>query len=91
MCKWGTTKTVFVKAKGGLRIGDTEFKPKGVDSCIAEIVETLTKAKIYTITSCCGHGKRNGEIILEDGRKLIIIAPQLYDDNHQLITNKKRG
>jgi hypothetical protein len=38
-----------------------------VDKCIASIVESLP-----TVSSCCGHGKRTGRIVLEDGRELEI-------------------
>jgi hypothetical protein len=39
-----------------------------VDFCIADIVAALNAANIRTEASCCGHGKRPGSIILEDGR-----------------------
>lgn len=68
MCKWGMYKTVKL------------CKPKEiskrvyiqVDSCLADLIQALNDAQIYTITSCCGHGKGYGEIILEDGRTLTI-------------------
>lgn len=43
-----------------------------VDRCIYKIVKALNKAGIETVASCCGHGKRNGNIALMDGRELII-------------------
>jgi len=45
---------------------------KGIDSCIADIVEALNAAGIYTSQCCCGHGKGDGFIDLHDGRTLII-------------------
>jgi hypothetical protein len=45
---------------------------KSVDSCIAPIVEALNKAGIYTAGCCCGHGETEGNIILHDGRTLVI-------------------
>lgn len=45
---------------------------KGIDSCIAPIVEALNDAGIYTSQSCCGHGKEDGTIFLHDGRILSI-------------------
>lgn len=43
-----------------------------IDYCIADIVAALNAANIPTIASCCGHLKINGNIVLEDGRELII-------------------
>ena len=43
-----------------------------VDICIADIVAALNAANIRTEASCCGHGKMTGNIILEDGRELMI-------------------
>ena len=45
---------------------------KPVDRCIAPIVKALNDADIYTAGCCCGHGKTDGNIILHDGRILII-------------------
>ena len=43
-----------------------------IDLCIADIVAALNAANIITTASCCGHGKMTGNILLEDGRKIII-------------------
>ena len=43
-----------------------------IDFCIADIVAALNAANIPTIASCCGHGKIDGDIVLSDGRELII-------------------
>lgn len=61
MCERGTTTIVM--------IGE---KPVDVDSCIAPIVATLNAAGIRTRASCCGHGIQPGNIMLDDGRELII-------------------
>jgi hypothetical protein len=45
---------------------------QGIDFCVVGIVSALNAAGIETRASCCGHGKRDGNIILEDGRILII-------------------
>jgi len=45
---------------------------RGVDFCIANIVAALNAANIVTDASCCGHGKMNGNILLEDGRMITI-------------------
>ena len=42
------------------------------DPDIADLVTALNLAEIPTIASCSGHGLRNGNIALEDGRELII-------------------
>ncbi len=44
-----------------------------VDACIAPIVKALNEGGIYTMASCCGHGKMPGSIILADGREIIIV------------------
>jgi hypothetical protein len=41
-----------------------------IDACIAPIVAALQAGGINMQWSCCGHGKRAGEIMLEDGRIL---------------------
>lgn len=46
---------------------------RAIDHCIHKIVAALNAANIETTGSCCGHGKMNGNIILEDGRVLIIL------------------
>ena len=43
-----------------------------IDFCIADIVAALNAANITTSMSCCGHGKQNGAIVLDDGRVLHI-------------------
>ena len=42
----------------------------GIDFCIHDIVAALNASGIKTIASCCGHGKIDGRIDLEDGRIL---------------------
>lgn len=61
MCKWGTN--AFVDISG---------KVVAVDSCIAPLVDALNKGGIATTGSCCGHGKNHGDILLADGRALMI-------------------
>ncbi len=43
-----------------------------VDLCIQPIVQALNDAGLQTLASCCGHGRRPGSIVLEDGRELLI-------------------
>ena len=52
--------------------GAGKWKLCPIDYCIASIVTALQKAGINMRGSCCGHGKRDGEILLQDGRKIII-------------------
>lgn len=69
MCRWGTD----VLMKVGLRQdGKIRKKIIAVDQCIAPIVRALNKSGIETVASCCGHGKHLGDIMLADGRELLI-------------------
>ena len=43
-----------------------------IDYCIHHIIAALNAGGIRTIASCCGHEKMKGNILLEDGRVLII-------------------
>ena len=43
-----------------------------IDYCIHHIVAALNAGGVRTVASCCGHGKMDGNIILEDGRVLLI-------------------
>jgi hypothetical protein len=47
-------------------------KVQSIDWCIHQIVAALNAGGIETVASCCGHGKIDGNIILADGRMLII-------------------
>lgn len=53
-----------------------------VDPCIAPLVQALNDAGIETMASCCGHGRRPGNIALADGRELIIAAN--YDEGRAI-------
>lgn len=46
---------------------------QGIDYCIADIVAALNASNIKTVASCCGHGKIDPTIVLEDGRELRIV------------------
>lgn len=75
MCKWGTSTIVRVKVQAELsHTGEERWADKGIDSCIASIVKALQDAGIDMRGSCCGHGKQDGEIVLSDGRTLVIKA-----------------
>lgn len=47
-----------------------------IDACLAPLVEALQERGINMRSSCCGHGKAEGEITLEDGRVLLVLGPQ---------------
>jgi hypothetical protein len=52
--------------------GIERLKPVGIDRCIAPLVRALNEGGVYTVASCCGHGRGFGNIALGDGRELII-------------------
>ena len=45
---------------------------KGVDACIADLVRALNDGGVTTTSSCCGHGRGDGSILLADGRELVV-------------------
>lgn len=68
MCEWGQEVLCLVPlmaedAAEGVAI----WKLKGIDRCLAPMVNELNRAGILTRTCCCGHGKRPGEIRLQNG------------------------
>jgi len=73
-CVLGRTKTVLrVPIPSNLSYtGKFRWALKPIDRCIAPIVKALNDAEIYTAGCCCGHGEVDGNIILHDGRILII-------------------
>ena len=52
-----------------MRIGGRLYN---IDKCIAPLVKALNMSGFETVASCCGHGKKLGNIVLQDGRELII-------------------
>lgn len=74
MCDWGTDTEVEVTIPAELSCTGKPFKKKAkIDSCIAPIVEALEKAGITMRASCCGHGKGDGYIVLNDGKRVLVI------------------
>lgn len=53
--------------------GTARWDMKGVDRCIAPIVEALNAHGILTESCCCGHEKIPGSIMLQDGRELVVV------------------
>lgn len=73
MCEWGNNIVLLVPIPANLSYTDKfRWDYKGVDSCIAPIVQALNDAGIYTANSCCGHGEIDGSILLHDGREIVI-------------------
>lgn len=73
MCKWGTSTPLTVTIPSHLsHTGKERQAQKGIDSCIADIVRALNAGGVKTISSCCGHSKSDGSIMLAEGRELVI-------------------
>jgi hypothetical protein len=73
MCTHDDLMTLFVPIPAHLsHTGAFRWDYKGVDRCIAPLVQALNDAGIYTANSCCGHGESDGTIHLHDGRVLRI-------------------
>lgn len=73
MCVWGDDVLLNVPVPANLsHTGEFHWAEKGIDRCLAPIVQALNDAGIYTANCCCGHGKEDGVIILHDGRELIV-------------------
>jgi len=73
MCEFGNNEFVSVKVVADLSHTNKEYWiMKKIDSCIAPIVRALQEGGIDMRGSCCGHGKGDGEIVLQDGSVLII-------------------
>lgn len=73
MCAWGDSVDLLVPIPAHLsHTGKFRWDMKGVDRCLAPIVQALNNAGIYTANCCCGHGRGDGVIVLHDGRELVI-------------------
>lgn len=74
MCEHGTEVLMEVMVPAHMsHTGETRRAVKGIDACIAPIVQALNDAGILTAGCCCGHGREPGNIILADGRELVIL------------------
>lgn len=83
MCTHGEEIIMLVPMPAHLSYtGTLRWDYKGIDLCIAPIVQALNDAGIYTANCCCGHGQEDGEIFLHDGRVLRIALPAKCPDNH---------
>ena len=73
MCNWGDSVSVEVLIPKDLSSsGSEKWVHKPIDRCISNIVSALQNAGINMRSSCCGHGKGPGEILFQDGRRLVI-------------------
>lgn len=75
MCQWGDTVEVRVPIPASLsHTGKPRWAKKPIDRCIAPLVKALNDAGVFTVGSCCGHGRGSGAIALADGRELKVHA-----------------
>ncbi len=75
MCEWGTSKQVRVKIPADVSCtGKVRWKTTPIDACLAGIVGALQTGNVDMRGSCCGHGRGNGGIMLQDGRELVIVT-----------------
>lgn len=80
MCSWGDTVPVLVKIPADLSsTGREKWRDCKIDACIAALVVALQVAGIDMRGSCCGHGKCEGDIHLQDGRALLILDRESAD------------
>jgi len=72
--------------------GRERWRKVKIDSCIAPIVRALQKSGIDMRGSCCGHGKREGQISLHDGRELLVLdaaSANLYMSHCERVNIKR--
>ena len=74
MCRDRHSAVVRVRVAADLsHTGKRRWKRVAVDRCIAPIVRALQKGGIDMRHSCCGHGGPYGDIVLQDGRVLLVL------------------
>ena len=79
MCEYGDTVPVEVTVPAHLSCTHKPHpKVVPVDRCLASIIKALDTAGLLTSSCCCGHGRRQGMIMLADGRVL-----EVYGDGEQ--------
>ncbi len=64
MCKWGDT-VVLKPPDRALIPNRVQNDWVAVDSCIADAVAMLWLFNYPTLSSCCGHGRGHGEILVD--------------------------
>jgi hypothetical protein len=76
LCEWGDTVPVRVRIPADLSCsGRSHWKRARIDRCIAPLVRALQEGGVDMRGSCCGHGRGEGHIDLQDGRLLRILEP----------------
>ena len=79
MCKWGTDTDIMVRIPSNdSYTGKTRLAIKGVDSCMADLVQKMVMGGVQTVGCCCGHGNSYPDIGLEDGNYLVMIPRDDY-------------
>lgn len=77
MCEHGDTVSLMVPIPAGLAFdGVARWGAKPIDRCIVGIVAALNDVGVLTASSCCGHGRMPGSIVLQDGRTLMVLGPE---------------
>ena len=74
MCKYGTTKDVFLLTEKLF----SSRREIPVDACLARLVQVLNDYGIETIACCCGHGKTSKSNIRISSKNIRLIP--LVDD-----------
>ena len=92
MCKPNDTLLVRVPIQGTIsHTGYQRWADKPVDRCIARLGQSLNAGGVYTVASCCGHGKRPGSIVLLDGRTLAVETVGVVSPRMTLEEMEKRA
>ena len=81
-CYLDMARCDYCDEPGGLKTYENQAcvpingRVQGIDWCIHRIVTALNAGGVRTVASCCRHGEIKGNIILEDGRVLIILPKE---------------
>ena len=62
-----------------------------IDVCIAPLVKALNQGGMVTVASCCGHGKMDGVISLQDGRELVIMSTKEREQHFEQFPHTIHG
>ena len=61
------------------------FTQGSADPCIAPLVQALNDGGFQTVASCCGHGRRPGNIVLEDDRVITIETFEEWEETEAFL------
>lgn len=53
---------------------DKEYRTVSIDLCISKVIKALWKRKIVTLGCCCGHGKEQPSVIIDQSYNRLEIA-----------------